>query len=337
MIPTLSICIPTYNRLTYLRVALESILPQLEAGSVELIVSDNCSTDGTPNYISELSSNFPSFRYIIQDHNVGLERNMIAAILASKGKFILSIGDDDVLLNGSIKLILDSLKDSDLLILNGWHTDDKLNPHRMLLPECLQGQVILDPAEAFSLLWDKMPLGTFVASNAAYSRANLERFMGTSHPYTGAVWDSLALKRRQGSQCNISCMRTPTVLVRGGIKSWSQEAAVIILHEVPRWFSLIQENSLYHDVAGGVKARYIQARMSVYFLLELRSAARLTRKDLDIIGSDCTQSQKLKLKFVASVPPSIANLIRVAYNKLSTFSKFIYALSGPLRFKATRL
>ena len=47
--PLLSICIPTYNRAELLRSALLSLVPQVKesGGEVELVVSDNCSTDDT--------------------------------------------------------------------------------------------------------------------------------------------------------------------------------------------------------------------------------------------------------------------------------------------------
>lgn len=50
-LPLLSICIPTYNRSTYLRESIESIIHQSEfiSGDVEIVISDNASTDNTEN------------------------------------------------------------------------------------------------------------------------------------------------------------------------------------------------------------------------------------------------------------------------------------------------
>ena len=45
--PLLSICIPTYNRSEQLRRALESLVGQEGFSEVEVVISDNCSTDGT--------------------------------------------------------------------------------------------------------------------------------------------------------------------------------------------------------------------------------------------------------------------------------------------------
>ena len=46
----LSICIPTYNRETYLAKTLDSIVNQnifLSSDDINIVISDNCSTDGT--------------------------------------------------------------------------------------------------------------------------------------------------------------------------------------------------------------------------------------------------------------------------------------------------
>ena len=192
MIPTLSICIPTFNRLHYLREMLETLLPQITENNVEVFVSDNNSTDGTSEYLNKLSNKYSVLRYITQHTNVGLEKNMVEAILAGTGSYILPIGDDEVLPAGSIVKILESIDDVDVLILNGWHTDYKLTPTRIHLPESLQGCSFLRPDEAFISLWDKMPPGSFLASRELFINNNYCRYIGTSHAYTGAIWDALA-------------------------------------------------------------------------------------------------------------------------------------------------
>jgi glycosyltransferase involved in cell wall biosynthesis len=60
--PLLSICIPTYNRASYLEATLRSITERSafqQTNEVEIIVSDNCSTDLTPQVISGFREQFP--------------------------------------------------------------------------------------------------------------------------------------------------------------------------------------------------------------------------------------------------------------------------------------
>jgi glycosyltransferase involved in cell wall biosynthesis len=60
--PRLSICIPTFNRAPFLEKTLESIVGQkifLETDMVEVVVSDNCSTDGTTGTAAAFQMRFP--------------------------------------------------------------------------------------------------------------------------------------------------------------------------------------------------------------------------------------------------------------------------------------
>jgi glycosyltransferase involved in cell wall biosynthesis len=54
MKPKLSICIPTYNRAQTLRETIDSILPQILGNfNIEILISDNASTDDTPSIVCE--------------------------------------------------------------------------------------------------------------------------------------------------------------------------------------------------------------------------------------------------------------------------------------------
>ena len=60
--PVLSICIPTHNRASYLEMALRSLTERdifQRAGEVEIVISDNASTDETPEVIGKFQEKFP--------------------------------------------------------------------------------------------------------------------------------------------------------------------------------------------------------------------------------------------------------------------------------------
>lgn len=72
----MSICIPTYNRADCLRQTLDSIVSQQEFldGRVEVVISDNCSTDDTEQMGKEYASRFSSVVYHRNAENV-VDRN----------------------------------------------------------------------------------------------------------------------------------------------------------------------------------------------------------------------------------------------------------------------
>lgn len=112
MAPLLSICIPTYNRAELLRSALLSLTPQVKelGDDVELVVSDNCSTDDTRQVV-EWARQFGPLRYHRNDENVGAIPNILAlADRLAAGEFCWLLGDDEMLRPGAVAKVVEVLK-----------------------------------------------------------------------------------------------------------------------------------------------------------------------------------------------------------------------------------
>ena len=64
--PTLSLCLATYNRARYLDRYLTHHLGALDASGLdyELVVSDNCSTDETPEILARYAAQIPSYESV---------------------------------------------------------------------------------------------------------------------------------------------------------------------------------------------------------------------------------------------------------------------------------
>lgn len=92
--PSISICIPTYNRSRYLAELLESIIDQ-GTTEVEIIISDDASSDDTSVVAKSFLPRIKNMKYIRQPSNIGLDRNFIAAASAASGEYIWFMGDDD--------------------------------------------------------------------------------------------------------------------------------------------------------------------------------------------------------------------------------------------------
>jgi len=303
-IPILSVCIPTYNRLHYLKKALETLLPQAELHGIEVCISDNHSTDGTAQYLEALAaSGAPKLRYVVQAENIGLDRNMMTVIRMGTGRYIYPIGDDDVLPDGSLKAILRELeKDYDVIVLNGWHTDPSLAPKSKHLSRAIAGSEFSQPDQAFGALWDKMPFGSFLASRDCFSNNDFKRFIGTSHAYTGAVWDSLADKAKVKGSCRVRCMEAPTVLLRGAEKSWAKNAGIIMLYEIPLWFDLLTKKEAYKKIIPNIRGQYLKRQTCFFSLVQFRFIGQLEKSDMSMLCIGCSKYQKFKIILVGKLP-----------------------------------
>ena len=112
MQPELSICIPTYNRLEYLRELLPGLLTQIDAvpeGTVELVVSDNVSTDGTADCLRSIDRSY--FRFWTNETNIGGDRNFLKCIQEAKGDYVWLVGDDDLVAPDAVARVLKCIEE----------------------------------------------------------------------------------------------------------------------------------------------------------------------------------------------------------------------------------
>jgi glycosyltransferase involved in cell wall biosynthesis len=89
-----SIGLPVRNAGQDLVHVVGSVLNQ-DHGDVELVISDNASTDDTEEVCRELARSDERIRYHRQAENVGLFNNFVTAIGLAKGEYFRWIGDDD--------------------------------------------------------------------------------------------------------------------------------------------------------------------------------------------------------------------------------------------------
>ena len=107
--PLLTVAVPTYNGARTIRNMLDILLPQVDE-RVEVLISDNCSTDEAPQIIAEYMEKYPFIKYMRNDKNLGADGNFLKCMKVSSGKYIYLISDDDVLTEGSLSDILTFLE-----------------------------------------------------------------------------------------------------------------------------------------------------------------------------------------------------------------------------------
>jgi glycosyltransferase involved in cell wall biosynthesis len=91
--PRVTVCIPTYNRSEYLTQCLASLLAQTFT-DFEVIISDNCSTDGTSEVLRRFAD--PRIRYYRNTTNIGVFPNMNRCLELATGDYVSILHDDDL-------------------------------------------------------------------------------------------------------------------------------------------------------------------------------------------------------------------------------------------------
>ena len=110
----LSICIPTYNRAPFLDYLLNNIVTQIIEDNLqrqlEIVISDNASTDNTKSIVDKYRSKFSEIQYTRQKSNLGFDLNLLNVVSQARGEYCWLFGDDDRFEPHAIIKILNYLK-----------------------------------------------------------------------------------------------------------------------------------------------------------------------------------------------------------------------------------
>lgn len=93
--PTIAVCITSYNQIDYLKIAIDSVLAQTRKAD-QIIVVDDFSTDGSRELISNYKTQHPElFNIILNEKNLGVTKSRINALTAIKCDWVTFLDGDD--------------------------------------------------------------------------------------------------------------------------------------------------------------------------------------------------------------------------------------------------
>lgn len=122
--PKVSVCVITYNQERYIRECLQSLVDQRTSFDFEIVVGDDCSTDGTRAVIEEFVRRHPGrVRALFQPVNTSGSRNNLEVHAAARGEYVAHVDGDDYALPGKLQAQADLL-DADPTCTAVWHRMD---------------------------------------------------------------------------------------------------------------------------------------------------------------------------------------------------------------------
>jgi len=233
-IPTLSICIPTYNRAKFLDDAIESVVSQINVdiqNRIEICISDNASVDDTKEIIEKWKKNSPvPIVYHKNEVNIGGDLNFLQVVKLAKGSYCWFLGDDDVLRMGSIERILKEIEDGyDIYLYNRIEhfLNSNLKKERYWLPKIKNDTVfnLSNKSELLDYMNKSVSIGalfSFISSiifdrkkwmNVKYE----DTFTGTGYAHVFMLLSFI----NQG--CRLKYIKEPLVICRLGNSSFADE------------------------------------------------------------------------------------------------------------------
>src|SRR5262245_22923524 len=113
----LSISIPTYNRAQLLGQILDTLGAQIrfsEPDQVVIYISDNASPDATPQTVEQFQKK-TGLRVVYSRNptNLGISKNLLKVMAMGQGRFVWTLGDDEVIMPNAVPNLLKALRRHD--------------------------------------------------------------------------------------------------------------------------------------------------------------------------------------------------------------------------------
>jgi glycosyltransferase involved in cell wall biosynthesis len=162
--PLLTIAIPTFNRAFYLQLSLLRLVADVRfvgPDLVEVLVCDNASTDETAQVVREAQGLGLAVHYHRWSDNIGSDANIAAAFNLAHGRYVLLLGDDDLLHAGTLAWLVARLQERKRGVLGlrpfGYDRDPDAEAPHVSAPD-------LDGLDGEALVLAAGPLITFISS-----------------------------------------------------------------------------------------------------------------------------------------------------------------------------
>ena len=108
----ITVVVPTFNRLPMLREAIESLQRQtLE--NFNILILDNCSNDGTKDYLENLVWHRGNLKIVSRTNNIGYSQNLLDGIARVTTEFTAFLSDDNIYGKNQLRELYDGILSRD--------------------------------------------------------------------------------------------------------------------------------------------------------------------------------------------------------------------------------
>jgi glycosyltransferase involved in cell wall biosynthesis len=287
----LSICIPTYNRFRFLNSNLLSIFNQVtDDMDIEIIVSNNKSTDDTEAVVQKFLSH-PKFKYFEQTENLGATKNILKLVKEyATGEFCWIVGDDDFLLQGALKVIVDLIAEKRgstvyfYSSVTGIGLDEynsykenfdttllsyKVDKDHLKYQDIDKFEKLISPDYSIIFLGELMASifrrSIWLQYDINSDGVNLEK-LETTYPHSVILANTFFGKKAV-------YIETPLLVCLDGAREWLDKLGYILIEQVKNLLDLYEEKGLPKDIMRKCHKSYIQMTFKpfVKFLLNPKS------------------------------------------------------------------
>lgn len=286
--PLVSIGLPIHNGEQTVPAVVRSILGQSH-GNLELVISDNASTDGTEDVCRELARDDSRIAYHRQRRNIGLLNNFNATTRLANGAFFRWVSDDDSLEPDFVSRCLEVFAGDDRLILvttqtafvgpdgatetaayrgTALRSSDPVDRFLEMLRLLNQSHLLLDPVYG---LWRRDAIAAISRRNMLREDEVFAAKMALAGPW-GHVPEVLA--RRHWKH-----YRLPSLARRLGVPAWHARVATVL--QCRELLRCVRDA----DLSSKQRRRARNAIAALFLRRHQRTVVRRSRKIVSIVAA----------------------------------------------------
>ena len=193
--PLISVCIPTYNGHPYIETLVNELL-RSSRSDFEIVVSDDCSTDETWDFVVRVSQSDHRLQCFHNESNLGMDRNFAACVARARGRFVWLTGQDDRLFHEGLDAIAAMIlarPELDFLHLNYTRVEEAKSDGASIRPiagDQHEFGVGIDSFLERTGGWLPTFLPLFVMKRALWEGVDISHYFGTYFCQVGAFVES---------------------------------------------------------------------------------------------------------------------------------------------------
>jgi glycosyltransferase involved in cell wall biosynthesis len=115
--PRVTAMLPAYNSEAFIQRTLDSLAAQTW-DNLEILIADDCSTDGTPRILAEFAAAHPNVRLLLREHNLGWLKNSNSLMANAEGELLFFAFHDDVIEPDYVRVLVQALRNRPNAILS---------------------------------------------------------------------------------------------------------------------------------------------------------------------------------------------------------------------------
>ena len=267
----LSIAVPTYNRRDKLERCLQMLCAQIVheglENQVEVLVSDNASTDGSVNVLQNFDFPGVKIRRLFQQENLGFDRNVNELYMTCTSDYVWYFADDDILIDGALGKVVNSISQySPDVMMFSFEQPPNSGFHAFAFEQ--QVYVTTDPEEQAELLYRFPKISAYVLKKITLSEGVANEsavFIGTNF-YFVALCYSLLKASSNSTVAVISEILARSDddynIIRFSADTWLGNSAVLkhpFVVDGAQRYARTKERELYYSRIIAIWAAYVGA------------------------------------------------------------------------------